>query len=200
MKLSIIIPIYNTEQYILRCLNSIELRDDIELIIIDDSSSDNSVEIVESWLKEKQFPNVTFIKNIENTGVGLTVNKGYDIAKGEYVMTLCDDDYLLEPLSKMINELDGTDLVYYDLRINDGTVFHLDNNTKTNWVGATKFYKKTIIGDTRRTEKRVFGDGDFYFEILKKEPTEKFTNIVFYHYDFPREDSLCGIVRRSYNE
>lgn len=200
MKLSIIIPIYNTEQYILRCLNSIELRDDIELIIIDDSSSDNSVEIVENWLKEKQFPNVTFIKNIENIGVGLTVNKGYDIAKGEYVMTLCDDDYLLEPLSKMINELDGTDLVYYDLRINDGTVFHLDNNTKTNWVGATKFYKKTIIGDTRRTEKRVFGDGDFYFEILKKEPTEKFTNIVFYHYDFPREDSLCGIVRRSYNE
>ena len=192
MKLSIIIPVYNTSQYIMRCLNSIELRDDLELIIIDDKSDDNSLCVIEKWLQETQFKKVTVIKNIENIGVGLTVNKGYDIATGEYVMTLCDDDYLLKPISEMYKYLDGTDLVYYDLQINDGSIYHLDNNTKTFYVGATKFYKRSVIGDTRRTEKRVYGDADFYFEILKKNPTETFTNELLYHYEYPRKDSLIG--------
>lgn len=194
MKLSIIIPVYNTSQYILRCLNSIELRADVELIIIDDKSNDESVLIIENWLKEKCFPNVTLIKNIENIGAGMTVNKGYDISKGEYIMTLCDDDYLLKPITEMYDYLDGTDLVYYNLEINNGTIWELNEETKTKWVGATKFYKRSIIGETRRSDKRLYGDADFYFEILKKNPTEKFTKETFYHYEHPRRDSLMGKV------
>lgn len=190
MKLSIIIPVYNTSQYIMRCLNSIELRDDLELIIIDDKSKDDSVKIVEKWLEETKFENVTLIKNYKNLGVGLTINKGYDIAKGEYIITLCDDDDFLKPISEMYRYLDGTDLVYYDLKINDGSIYHLDEISKLNFVGSTKFYKRSIIGDTRRSEKRYYGDGDFYHLILDKNPTEKFTNEILYHYNYPREGSL----------
>lgn len=193
IKLSIIIPTYNNENRIERCLNSIELREDIELIIIDDCSVDDTYKITKRWIKNSNFKNITHIKNNKNIGVGLTMNKGYDLFKGEYVMTLCDDDYLIQPLSVIIDKLNGTDLVYYNLVINNGSVFKLTPTSKNIYVGATKVYKKTIIGNTRRLEKRVYGDADFYFDILKKHPTEKFTNINLYHYDFPRKGSLINI-------
>lgn len=192
MKLTIIIPMYNNEERILRCLESIEKRKDVEIIMIDDFSKDQTYEKAKVWLRKNRryFGRASLFKNEKNLGVGLTINQGYDLAEGEYVMTLCDDDYLIEPLSCIIEQMDGSDLIYYNLRINDGTVWKLDEQTKMTLVGATKLYKKSIIGNTRRKEKRLYGDADFYFEILKKHPKEKFTDITLYHYDFPREGSL----------
>jgi glycosyltransferase involved in cell wall biosynthesis len=192
MKLTIIVPMYNNEDRILRCLESIERRKDVEIIIIDDFSKDKTYEIAKTWVRKNRryFGGLFLLKNEENLGVGLTMNRGYDLTQGQYVMTLCDDDYLIEPLSTIIKEIDGSDLIYYNLRINDGTIWVLDDSTKRHWVGATKLYKSSIIGNTRRKKKRLYGDGDFYFEILKKNPKEKFTNIIFYHYDFPRKGSL----------
>lgn len=185
IKITIIVPLYNNQKLITRCLNSIELRDDIEIIVIDDCSVDKSYEMAELWQTKNQFKNFMLIRNDTNKGIGHVINQAYDIAKGEYLVTLCDDDYFIKPLSCIIPKLDGTDLVYYDLEINSGEVLR-----GCYLPGASKFYKKTIIGDTRRIDKDFGGDKIFYQEILDKNPTVHDTRITLYHYDYPREGSL----------
>ena len=197
IKLTIVVPLYNQEELILKTLDSIEKRQDIEIIIIDDCSTDNSFNKALDYIYNKDFKNIKLFQNKENLGVGLTINKGLDNAIGEYVGILCDDDYLIEPLSTMINELDGSDLIYYNLRINNGEIWKLDNETKWRWVGATKLYKRSIIGKTRRGKKRIKGDWDFFLKIMKKNPTEKFTNITLYHYNYPRVGSLIDKINKT---
>lgn len=187
-KHTILLPTYNGEKYIQRALDSIELLDNVEIIILDDASTDNTPNIIKEWAKDK--PNVKIVTNEVNLGVGLTMNRGYDIMcqdPNTYVLKLCDDDYLIEPLSVMIKELTGEDMIYYDLRRNDGRIWH-----GLSLPGATKWYKKSLIGNTRRNPKRYGGDKDMYEELLKKRKTYKDTRITFYHYDYPRKESLSG--------
>lgn len=184
--LSIIVPVYNNAKNIKRCLDSIELRNDIEIIIIDDCSKDNSVTNINKWINNIGFKDITFIQNDKNFGVGHVVNQGYDLMRGKYVLTLCDDDYLYkDETNNIIKELDGTDLVFYNLEINNGKI--LDG---TKLPGSSKIYKTSIIGDTRRIDQNFGGDKIFYQEILKKNPSKKDTGIKFYHYNYPREGSL----------
>ena len=97
MILTIIIPLYNKKNYIITTLESIlnEITQEIEVIIIDDCSTDGSVEKVEKYM-EKNFKdkNIKFLKNVKNIGVSATRNKGLDISSGEYVMFLDADDKL----------------------------------------------------------------------------------------------------------
>lgn len=198
IKLSIIVPVYNTENLILRCLDSITLTPEIELIIIDDCSTDNSLNIIKEWIKDKNNENIILIHNEINLGVGLTVNKGYDIMRGEYVMTLCDDDYLANPID--LKQLDGTDFIYYNMRINNGTIWELKPETRVRYCGATKFMRTGFIGKDRRSGKRYCGDLDFYIKLRDKKPTEKYTNQVLYHYNFPRKGSLIDKVIKGATE
>jgi len=190
IKLSIIVAVYNTETLIMKCLNSIKLSKDIEVIIIDDCSSDNSVGKIQEWMRGNK-GNIKLIQNKTNIGTGLTLNKGFDSFKGEYVMILCDDDYLIEPISRFVKELDGSDLVYYDLVSNTGKVWD-----GTILPGSTKAYKRSILGDTRRSADRVGGDHNFYAEILTKKPTTKNTKLQLYHYNYPRKNSLMDVEKR----
>ena len=196
IKLSVLVSLYNNQDLITRCLDSIELRDDIEIIITDDCSTDNSYEIAKRWIDtHSNFKNIKLLKHEINQGAGATFNTGLYNAIGEYLITVCDDDYLVKPLSVLIKELDGTDLVYYNLINNNGVIYVLNDTTKYCHVGATKAYRRVYIGDTRRSLKRVYSDGIFYHLIMNKKPkpTEKFTNIVMYHYDYPRLGSLTDI-------
>ena len=59
--------------------------------------------------------------------------------------------------------------------------------------GSTKFMRREFMADTRCSEKRVAEDYDLYMALLAKEPTEKFTNIIVKHYNFPREGSLTNL-------
>lgn len=196
IKITVIVPLYNNQELINQCLDSIELRDDVEIIVIDDCSIDKSYKVAKLWKARQQFENCTIIRNRVNMGVGNVVNQGYNLAKGQYVVTLCDDDYFIEPLSRIIPELDGTDLVYYNLRVNDYSIWELNEKTKRYYAGATKFIRKEFLGDLRRSEKRLGGDWDFHMNLLKKNPTEKFTNMPFYHYNFPREGSLIAQMHK----
>jgi len=95
MKLSVLIPVYNAERFIERCLNSLIIQDldknEYEIIIINDGSTDNSLEIVENYSKEHA--NVVFYSH-ENQGVVATRNKLLKHAKGTYIYFLDADDYL----------------------------------------------------------------------------------------------------------
>jgi glycosyltransferase involved in cell wall biosynthesis len=195
MKLSIIVPLFNQEKLILKALESIPADDRIETIVIDDGSEDDSFNVVFDYMKNCNNKNISLIRQKENLGVGLTINRGLDNAKGEYVCIMCSDDYYVLDITEMFKYLDGTDMVYYNLIDNEGTIWTLDSETKQKFVGATKFMRNNFIGDTRRTSKRFGGDYDFYMELLGKSPTEVFTNVVLYHYNFPREGSLIDQMK-----
>ena len=96
--ISVIIPVYNRKQYIGECLDSLlaQTFQNFEIIVIDDSSTDNSVEIVESYLP-KFGERLKIIKLEKNTGhPGIPRNKGIAIAQGEYIYCLDSDDIITE--------------------------------------------------------------------------------------------------------
>ena len=93
-KVSIIIPVYNSEKYLKKCVDSIlnQIYKNIEIIIIDDGSKDNSYEVIKELEKE----NPTIIKGFtqENQGVANTRNNGVQYASGDFIMFSDNDDYL----------------------------------------------------------------------------------------------------------
>lgn len=187
MKLSVIIPVYNQEELILRAIKSVPSSKDIEVIVVDDCSTDDTLEVVRLY-KEYSDQNIVILHNSMNHGVGYSVNKGIDFARGEYIVLLGSDDYFIDLY--VLDELDGTDLIYFDLVTNDGTVFHLDDESKYGYCGSVKFMRKEFIGDLREPEMRQAEDYYFFRSLMLKNPTEKFLNRVLKHYNYPREGSL----------
>ena len=195
-KLSIIIPLYNQEDLIIKALDSIPLNDEIEIIIINDASTDKSKENVLKYIQDSD-KDIKLFNNKENKGVGYTKNIGIEKSEGEYIIELDSDDYFYtEEFLKCIYELDGTDIIYFDLKINDGSIFHLNNQTKKGYCGNTKFIRKEFIKNIRYREIRAGEDWYFYNELLKNNPSEKFTNLIIKHYNYPREGSLSWKVRK----
>lgn len=195
-KLSIIMPVYNQEQLVIRALDSIPKNNLIEVIIIDDCSTDKTNELITNW-KNKQHISVTILKNEANMGVGYTVNRGLDVAKGEYIVRLDSDDYFLtQNVMPVLKYAKGEDLIYFNLRINSGHIMFLDKSNKEKYCGTTKLMKRSFIGDTRFPEMKAEEDWFFYQELLKKNPTEVFTKILMTHYNWPREGSLCYLKSR----
>ncbi len=95
MKVSIIVPVYNSEKYLKDCLDSLvnQTLQEIEIIAIDDASSDKSLEILKEY--EMRYPNkIRVYTNFKNLGQGATRNKGIKLATGEYIGFLDSDDYV----------------------------------------------------------------------------------------------------------
>ena len=107
LKYSVIIPVYNVEKYIDRCLKSIlsQNYDDLEIIVIDNGSTDRSGSICDSYANE--YANIS-VYHIENHGVGPARNFGLSKAKGEFICFVDADDYLVGNLfSDVENQLDS---------------------------------------------------------------------------------------------
>ncbi len=112
MKLSLILPVYNVEKYveqcILSCLNQDIPKSDYEIIIVNDGTKDNSLEIVMNIAK--QYNNITVVSQ-ENAGLSAARNKGLSLAKGDYVWFIDTDDYIQENcLRGVIDRLYSADL------------------------------------------------------------------------------------------
>lgn len=102
-KVSVIVPVYNTEQYLKECLDSIvnQRLKEIEIIIVNDCSPDNSISIIREY--EKNDPRVVVIDKAKNEGVGKARNDAIEKATGEFVIFMDSDDlypndYVLEKL------------------------------------------------------------------------------------------------------
>ena len=112
-KLSIIIPVYNVSKYISQCLDSIlnQSFKDVEIICINDGSTDNSLEILQSYKNR----GVTIIDKA-NEGSGVARNAGLAIAQGEYVFFVDGDDWIEnDSLEKMVSKADelSTDILIF---------------------------------------------------------------------------------------
>lgn len=118
MKYSVIIPVYNVEKYIDRCLKSVisQNYDDLEIIVIDNGSTDRSGSICDIYANE--YANIS-VYHIENYGVGYARNFGLSKAKGEFIYFADSDDYLVGNLfvdfaDKLVSDLDLVVFSYYN--------------------------------------------------------------------------------------
>ena len=93
-KVSVIIPVYNAEGTIRRCVESLVYgkERDIEVILVDDCSSDGSREVCQEL--DDEFQNVVIVRNKDNSGVSFTRNHGLEKAKGKYIAFVDSDDWV----------------------------------------------------------------------------------------------------------
>ena len=102
-KVSIIVPVYNVEKYIRRCIDSLKNQtlEDIEIILVDDSSTDSSLEICKKAAEEDS--RIKVIHKV-NEGAGLARNAALEIAEGEYIGFADSDDYIDKEMYKTLYE------------------------------------------------------------------------------------------------
>lgn len=197
-KLSILIPAYNAEETIIKTLDSCPHREDVEIIVYDDGSTDDTYKI----LREYPFPTFYQLKVIhcyENNGVAYAVNRLLSEAEGEWLVLLGSDDWLItEAFESVMDMLKPTlDLVYFNLETNNGTIYQLREDTKYFYCGSTKFMRRAFVGRTRLDESKKAGEDWYFFnELQAKKPREAFTNITAKHYNHPRTGSLSDRRKR----
>lgn len=189
-KFSIIIPNYNKEKYIKDCLDSIYNQDisedKYEVILIDDGSTDNSLEII------KNYPVKLFKTNRKRAGGARNV--GLNSAEGEYIIFIDSDDYLSNNfvLKKLDDIITNQDIIFLNFTKNDFGKEELiqEKNTsisekieKTKLLGCpTKCFKRSLIDNTRFTEYTAYEDVYFTLECLCKCKTYDYFKESFFTY------------------
>lgn len=150
-KVSVIIPVFNKEKYLSTCINSIinQSLKDIELILIDDCSSDNSYTIMEEYAKKDS--RIKIYKNSNNIGAGATRNKGIKIAKSDYISFVDADDYISQNLLEINYEAavnNNADIIMNDIVfVKDDRFLKLPQVDKSNnlrQINDKKFEVKNI--------------------------------------------------------
>ena len=130
--ISIIIPVYNVEKYLRQCLDSIvnQTYTNLEIICINDKSTDNSAEILEEFLQKDE--RIKVINNKENVGSAISRNYGLDIAAGKYIAFVDSDDYIDEKyIESMLNKMKQVNCdIVLNLSIYSNGVSILDNYTQ----------------------------------------------------------------------
>ena len=155
MKLiSIIIPVYNAEKSISKCLDSVlkQTYTNFEVLCIDDGSKDKSLNILKKY--EKKDNRIT-VHHQKNMGVAKTRNKGITLAKGEYITFIDNDDYIekdyLDNYVSKTNEEDYDIVIGGYKRVTDNKVLHQEVPNNTLWdkyvivTPWAKLYKKETI-------------------------------------------------------
>lgn len=198
MKLvSIIIPVFNVEKYIEKCIESVLVQDYIklEIVIVDDGSTDNSIEVIKKYSDSR-------IKVFSKTNGGLSSARNYGIrnSNGEYIFFLDSDDWI-EPntISSLVKEMnDGIDIVQGSIRrvsenasvnvllnrerVSNCVLLEYFKKEKLNTVVWNKLYRREIIEDIQFYENFVNEDVIFTFQIARKEPNIMNIENIIYDY------------------
>ena len=206
-KISVIVPVYNVEKYIAKCLKSLTLQtlQGIEIIIVNDGSLDRSIDIIEKYVKE----NPTKIKYYEKKNGGLSTarNYGLEYATGEYIAFLDSDDYVeINMYEEMYNlaKKENADMVecdfiweweygkkVYDKRREYKT--KEDMMKKPRVVAWNKIYKREILNKNkiRFPEGLIYEDMEFFYKLLPHLNKISYINKYFVHY-IQRKDSISN--------
>ena len=145
--LSVIVPVYNTSEYIEKCLDSIanQTMKDIEIIVVNDGSKDNSETIIKHWMGNNKKINVKYLKK-ENGGLSDARNFGVLYASGRYISFIDSDDYIDEKLFENLKKYmeDNIDLIKFKMRTVDESgqeVEKLDGPVFEKCTGGEAFEK-----------------------------------------------------------
>lgn len=222
-KISIIVPVYNTAEYLPKCMNSLinQTFKDIQIILVDDGSQDNSLQICKDFATKD--PRITVISQ-QNQGPSAARNKALKLATGEFIGFLDSDDYIekntFETALKYFD--DDIDLVIWGVNVVSSdnvpyiswfqdVYFSLKNLGKTKLTDDIKFqtavvpwnklYKKSIIFENNITfpEGKLYEDNAFWWKYTMFCNNVWFLNEKFSYYNM-RRTSLRGNVINNKND
>ena len=214
MDISIIVPVYNVEKYLNRCLDSIINQSFInfELILINDGSTDKSGKICDKYAQIDKRVRVIHKKN---EGVSLTRNLGINIAKGDYITFIDSDDWIeqdfLKKAIEYIKENNVSILITGFVFENNKKIFNTFNakkdeillndeikkeflkQNKFSWTVYDKFFKKEIIKKYKFDSRFKIGeDMLFCWQILKNEKKIGYLPLYKYHYDISASKTMTS--------
>lgn len=165
-KISIIIPVYNAEKYLRECLDSIinQTLKDIEIICINDYSTDNSLQILQEYAKNDN--RIKILKG-KKTGAGGARNVGLEIATGEYITFFDADDFL---------EKNSYEKIYNNAVTNNSDIVVFDYDK---YISTTKqYYKNEILYIPDNLSEKVFSI-DNYPKIIFTNLSNRVCNKIF---------------------
>lgn len=222
---SIIVPVYNVEPYVARCLDSLvgQTFSSIEIICVNDGSTDNSLEVLKSYAAQDGRIKVL---TKPNGGLSSARNYGLKQASGEYIMFVDSDDWIEldtveKAVAKMIIKVDvvswGADIVndglseenqgikdarnYHEIKIVGERDITNDIIGQTTYTAWNKLLKKKILDkyDLWFTEGRLFEDNDFMIKYFVHCNHGYFMDEYLYHY-VQRPNSIMERVRKKESE
>lgn len=213
MKISVIVPVYNAERYIGKCISSVlaQTYKNWELIAIDDGSTDSSYNIIKKYAGSDRR---ILVETKENEGPGLTRNRALDKATGDYVVFLDADDYIEPEYFALLRdkaEKERADVVFIDViqEAPDGTLIKFEKMSNFRnlsreamigcqmtgympWGGCRKAASRALIESRhlRYTSDIVGEEAIFSFELLRNARRVCFIEEALYHYiNHPRSQS-----------
>lgn len=208
-KVTVIIPVYNSEKYIGRCLDSVlnQTYKDFEILIVNDGSKDNSQKIIDSY-KEKYFDIIVSIEQ-KNKGVAITRNESIKKANGKYIMFIDNDDYLdsdyIETFVKNI-ETDDYDIVLggYRRPTETGKIIkklQLQNEEWSKFMITApwaKIYKKQYLIENNITFLNTNIGEDVYFNLKAMLISNKIKIIDYIGYNwFYNTKSVSNTIQKN---
>lgn len=215
MKLSIIIPVYNAEQYLKNSLQSVFEQDlpldDYEIIIINDGSVDNSKQILQNF--QMNYSNIVYLEQ-SNQGVSVARNKGIDRARGTYIFFMDSDDKLSSNCLRALCDkalLDDLDILFLNIAVfNEKGEFshHYPKELKEDLVYkgincpnrgfVFNFYKKQIISTIRFVPDVVIAEDSLFNAMVHYQANRcGFLDIPAYNYIFAKESASRSNLRYS---
>lgn len=195
--ISIIVPVYNTEKYLDRCIESIinQTYKELEIILVDDASPDNCPKMCDEWAKKDKRIKVI---HIENKGVANARNQGLKIATGSYVGFVDSDDYIEpEMYERLINELNETkcDIAVCGFQVNTED----KGDSFTRIISSDEALKKVVTGD--------YKFGVLWNKLYKKQVLSGVTmpplvcceDMVYNYYAFKNAENIVELNTKLYH-
>lgn len=205
-KISVIVPVYNVENYIEKSLKSLfnQTYKNLEIIIVDDCSTDNSKSIVEDLIKDKK--NIIFFSNKKNGGLSFTRNEALKRATGDYIGYIDSDDYVPENYYESLMDTiitNKADIAVCDIKSvyeKSGQILRnqcgTNENEKIDFINnglaasaCNKLFKKSIISKYKFSEGKVNEDLAVILPTIINSKKVAYNESTFYNY-VQRENSI----------
>ena len=218
---SVIIPVYDVEQYLRQCLDSVcnQTFKEIEIIVVNDCSPDNSLQIIKEYQQKDN--RIVLIDLKQNVGVGLARKEGIKVAKGKFVVFVDSDDWVkndyIEVLYNAIIKYD-TDVVFADfVRYDNNSKSIIKNSKKIDYCNKiicdvddkkrlllsepkiliNLIIKKEFLDKNDMSQRRVGEDALFIFKIIATESKIIYIDDTEYFYRENRNSSIMSTINRN---
>ena len=213
-KVSIIVPVYNTEPYLKDCFDSLvgQTYQNLEILLVDDGSTDGSAAVCDQY--QNKYPNVRVVHK-ENGGCGSARNYALDhLVTGDFVLDMDSDDWLVpetcEQMVKYAQEYNA-DIVHCEvfkdpnnrrvvkeenpcvLSRKESLETFLNDRVRS---GAIKLFRRDLIQDTRFPLRSSIDDMEFLSDLLERTKTIVVSSLELYYYRYNREGNLSTSTTR----
>ena len=145
-KISVIVPVYNVEKYVGKCLDCLvnQTYDNLEIVVVNDCATDNSEEVIKPYVNK--YKNVVYVKNEKNSGLSFSRNNGLKHSTGDYIGYIDSDDYVPEDYYECLMKTivkEKAEIAICDINI----VYEKNNTSLRNACGTNKNRKLDFIAN-----------------------------------------------------